>query len=210
MDHLPSDTIAAFDLDGTLTRSDTLLPFLGRVLGRNPMRRLLARHARSIALMQVGLRDREEAKVALLRDALGGRLAAEVEPVAEAFAAEVVGEGLRSDIVAIARQHLDAGHSVVVISASPALYVAKIAGLLGIDATLATELEVDGDGRFTGGLVGANCRGSEKVRRLESWLDGRAGHLCAYGDSAGDRELLARCDTGTYVGRRPRRRAVST
>ncbi len=63
---------------------------------------------------------------------------------------------------------------------------------------LATQLEVAGDGRLTGRLQGANVRGPEKKARVEAWIAQRLGdrpfRLWAYGDSAGDRELLAMAD----------------
>ena len=71
---------------------------------------------------------------------------------------------------------------------------------------MCTQLERDAHGVLTGRLVGPNCRGPEKVRRLENWL---AAHditdavLWAYGDSAGDDALLARADHPVRVGRRP-------
>jgi phosphatidylglycerophosphatase C len=44
------------------------------------------------------------------------------------------------------------------------------------------------------------------VVRLHAWLDEKAGgrsgaHVTAYGDSAGDRELLADADVAHWVGR---------
>jgi phosphatidylglycerophosphatase C len=66
----------------------------------------------------------------------------------------------------------------------------------------AVELEAEG-GRLTGRMVGANCRGAEKVRRLTTWLDGEPPtRLWAYGNSSGDRELLAAADEPTWIGRR--------
>ena len=69
---------------------------------------------------------------------------------------------------------------------------------------LATELAVGDDGRLTGELARPNVRGPEKVRRLDEWLarEGRPAFVWAYGDSAGDRELLARADQAISVGRR--------
>ncbi|MCU1390542.1 MAG: Phosphoserine phosphatase, partial [Ilumatobacteraceae bacterium] len=46
----------------------------------------------------------------------------------------------------------------------------------------------------TGRMAGDNCRGPEKVRRLRAWLADHQltdAELWAYGDSNGDRELLA-------------------
>ena len=70
---------------------------------------------------------------------------------------------------------------------------------------LGTRLAVGGGGTFTGALDGPNCRGPEKVSRLHRWLDattgGRAGiRLVAYGDSPGDRELLADADEAHWIG----------
>jgi phosphatidylglycerophosphatase C len=61
-------------------------------------------------------------------------------------------------------------------------------------------MAVGNDGRLTGELAGANVRHDEKVRRLEAWLGkDQAIELWAYGDSGGDRELLARADHAVRV-----------
>ena len=60
------------------------------------------------------------------------------------------------------------------------------------------------DAQCSGRLDGPNCRGPEKVRRLREWFD-RQGldradlTLWAYGDSSGDRELLAWADHPVWV-----------
>jgi phosphatidylglycerophosphatase C len=88
------------------------------------------------------------------------------------------------------------------ISASLAVYLAPLGRQLGFDAVLATALEVGSDGRLTGRLEGANVRGQEKVDRLRQWLGVDTCELWAYGDSDGDRELLALADHGYRIGRR--------
>src|SRR5207247_1629419 len=72
---------------------------------------------------------------------------------------------------------------------------------LGFDAVLATRLEVDGAGVLTGQLAGANCRGPEKVARLRAWRGDTLVVAYAYGDSAGDREMLAVAGEAVNVGR---------
>jgi phosphatidylglycerophosphatase C len=92
---------------------------------------------------------------------------------------------------------------VVLMSASPEVYLGPLGRHMGVDAVLASGLEVGADGRLTGRLAGRNCRGAEKV----AWpgtepTDGT--YLYAYGDSDGDRELLARADIRVLVRlRRP-------
>ena len=86
---------------------------------------------------------------------------------------------------------------MILASASLEPYVTPLGELLGVDDVVCTRLEQDPDGRLTGRLRGANCRGPEKARRVEEWL-GQAelegAELWAYGDSASDDELLAAAD----------------
>ncbi len=139
--------------------------------------------------------------------AFTGRPLADLTPLADDFAAMVHGKWLRSDTHATLQGHRDAGDQVVIVSASYAVYVQPLAVLLGADHALATRLAVGPDGRLTGELEGANCRGPEKVRRLHDWIDSMHGgrdqvEVVAYGDSPGDRELLADADERHWVGHR--------
>ena len=69
----------------------------------------------------------------------------------------------------------------------------------GFDDVIASHLETREDGRITGNLLGENCFGIEKVRRLEALLGPKSGYtLYAYGDSRGDRELLSSADYAYY------------
>ncbi len=91
----------------------------------------------------------------------------------------------------------------MIVSASYEQYVRVVAERLGDVDVAATRLDVV-DGRCTGDLLGANCRGPEKVRRLDAWLRERGLDraeitLYAYGDSSGDRELLAAADHPHWV-----------
>ena len=184
-------TVAAFDFDGTITRHDTLVPFLQRSAGRaRTARALLALSVRVTASM-AGVGSRDAAKEELLRRLLAGEAVAALEEVAEAFADHVVAHRLRPETLEHVERHRAAGHELVVVSASPELYVAPVARRLRFAAALGTRLEVGPDGRLTGRLVGQNCRGPEKVRRLTEWLSDDTCAVVAYGDSRGDRELLA-------------------
>jgi phosphatidylglycerophosphatase C len=98
------------------------------------------------------------------------------------------------------RWHQEEGHEVVLVSASLRAYLDPVVDHLGLDGVCAVEMEVAGDGRLTGRIVGANCRGAEKVRRLDQWLAGRpADRLWAYGNSSGDRELLDAAHVPVWV-----------
>ena len=197
---MPSEAVAAFDFDGTLCRGDSLVPFLRRWCGDRALAVALGRTWRHLARLPRGGEFRDRAKEALLRELLPGRPAEPARALALAYA-EQLDSRLRIDVLARLRWHQAQGHEVVIVSASPALYLAPLGDRLGVDAVLATRL-VEADGVFTGALDGANCRGPEKERRLLAWLDGRSVDLYAYGDSTGDDELLAMADVRVRVTKR--------
>jgi phosphatidylglycerophosphatase C len=195
--------VAAFDFDGTITRRDTLVPFLAYACGRARVAAALAAVAPRLTLAVAGRGSRDDAKVALLEHVVAGRDAGEIAAAGRAFADRLAQDDrrLRADVLERVRWHREAGHELVLVSASLTTYLDPLAPRLGFDTVLATTLEVAPDGRLTGRLVGLNCRGAEKVARLDAWLAGSACTLWAYGDSSGDDELLARADRPERVGR---------
>ena len=199
----PGRPLAAFDLDGTLTQRDTLLPFLHRAFGRGrTYRALLASSLPLARAAALGGAHRDVAKAAVLRGVLAGAPLDGLMEAAEAFADHVVAHRLRPEVRAKVDWHRAEGHELVLVSASPELYVTPIGRRLGFDTVLATRLEVGADGRLTGRLVGPNCRGPEKVMRLREWRGEGLALAYAYGDSAGDREMLDLAMTAVRVGRR--------
>lgn len=187
-------SVAAFDFDGTLVPGDSLLPFVRRAAGRGRFARAVLRHGGRVGLATVGgIGSRDDAKAAFARTAFRGLDAATVSACGETFAASLA-ERLRPAAAARLRWHQGEGHEVVLVSASLSIYLEPLGRRLGLTSVLATALEEGPDGRLTGELVGANVRGPEKVRRLRAWLGGDDVEIWAYGDSAGDRELLADAD----------------
>lgn len=201
--------VAAFDVDGTLTTHDCVVPFLRTVAGTGPIIRHLALGARRTVPAAIR-RDRDALKALGAAAAFAGRSVPEVGRHAAEFARTVHATRLRDDTLERLRAHLTAGDVVLLVSASFEVYLRPLGGLLGVDDVLAARLEVGPDRRYTGALAGPNCRGPQKVRRLHEWLDehhadvgGRSGvHITAYGDSTGDRELLLDADQPVFVGKR--------
>ena len=195
--------VAAFDVDRTVTTRDCVVPFLRRVSGTVPFAgRMALASARLVPAIARGERDR--AKEEATKVVFAGRQAVDVNAAGEAFAAGVVRSWLRGDTVARLHWHRSAGHDLVFVSASFGAYLRPLGDRLGVHGVLCTELVVGDDGVLTGGLSGLNCRGPEKVRRLHEWLDERHGgranvELWAYGDSPGDRDLLADADHAVWV-----------
>jgi len=191
--------VAAFDFDGTLTRRDTLLPFLLYLLGGAQILRDALILSPTLVGYGLGMIRNGIAKERVLTRCLAGMRMHELQQEAERFAALTLPGLLRQEALQRFDWHKQQGHRCVVISASLDIYVRPWALKVGFDDVIATHLETLKDGSVTGKLLGENCFGIEKVRRLDALLGARSGYtLYAYGDSRGDKELLSAADYAYY------------
>ncbi|SEK61904.1 HAD-IB family hydrolase [Parapedobacter koreensis] len=189
--------IAAFDFDGTITTKDSLLLFL---LFRIGFFRLMA-NAVASSLYLVGYKlhliPNYKAKEKLFGNFYKGVPIEAFDRRCVAFA-EKLTKILRPEAVAKLNWHLKQGHEVVIISASIANWIIPWAVKNGIQHVLATKIEVH-NGLITGKFLSRNCYGPEKLSRfLEQYPDRDSYELYAYGDTEGDRELLAAADHPFY------------
>ena len=193
----PAAPIVAFDFDGTLTVRDSFMVFLRWRAGPARFLAGLGRLAPDMAAYAVH-RDRGRLKAAAVRVFLRGLTVEEVAAAAERFAKAEGPRLLRPDAVRRWRSWRDLGARLVIVTASPEILVAPFARELCADTIIGTRLATDEHGRLTGSFDGANCRGPEKVRRLKA----RFGHgvrlAAAYGDTAGDREMLSIAEEAGY------------
>lgn len=187
-------TVAAFDLDGTLTEGGSVFKWLRHVGGTVPT---FAHAAARVAPLAWGaVRSGEAAdrvKESLLHSILHGRELEEVDALSREFAHAHLERHARAAFCERLAWHVAQGHRVVVVSASPQNYVSVVAEIVGAEDAIATRLAVDPLGRLTGGYLGRNCRGEEKQRRLAEWMETRVGpvaEIYAYGNSRGDRRML--------------------
>lgn len=192
--------VAAFDVDGTLTRADCVRPFLERLAGRRGIAGAAVRRVPRTFTALIK-RDRDELKEIVVGGVFRGRSVADVAKLGERFALHVETEMLRPDTLARLRWHQSAGHRTVLVSASLRPYLDPLAATLGLDGVLCADVD-QRDGRYLDTLAGGNCRGPEKAVRLRAWLvanDLTDADIWAYGDSAGDRELLAMAHHPVWV-----------
>jgi phosphatidylglycerophosphatase C len=196
--------LAIFDLDGTLSRHDTYFPFVLGLLLRHPLRwpriALLLIPALGYLLRRV---DRGGLKGAILHCLFRNLARETIDAWARQYAAKVVPARLFAEAVAALRDHLAGGDHVVVLSASPDLFVPEIARLLGAHEVICTEVRWTGD-RLDGRLAGPNRRDHEKARVLEN-LRVRMPELpvIAYGNSTADLIHMERCEQAVYVNASP-------
>jgi phosphatidylglycerophosphatase C len=186
----PFRPLVAFDFDGTLTSRDSFMAFLAWRAGARAYAAGLAALAPA-GLRYLADRDRGRIKAAAVKRFLRGLTRAELEAAAQAFASARGHALLRPDALRAWRRWQGEGARVVIVTASPELTVAPFARALGAERLIGTRLAFDGDDRVTGALDGPNCRGPEKVRRLREAFGDDVALEAAYGDTDGDREMLA-------------------
>ncbi|MBQ8152469.1 MAG: HAD-IB family hydrolase [Prevotella sp.] len=186
--------IVAFDFDGTLTNKDSLLEFIRDVRGTTALWCGFLRYAPILVLMLLKCYPHGKAKEKIFSYFFKGMSINEFNAVCQQFAASHR-HLLRPKGVAAIEEAQAAGAAVVIISASVDNWVQPFFPTVKV---LGTQIEVR-DGLLTGRFLTENCFGQEKVNRLLAVYPDRADyHLTAYGDSQGDRELLAFADEAHY------------
>ena len=105
---------------------------------------------------------------------------------------------LRPDAVLAWRDWQARGALMAIVTATPDTVVGPFARALGADRLIGTRLQLDEQGRVTGRFVGPNCRGPEKVVRLREAFGDQVTLAAAYGDTAGDREMLELAEVKGY------------
>jgi phosphatidylglycerophosphatase C len=183
--------LAIFDLDGTLVKGDTFLPFLVTFARRRRRVWPLLAMLPLLALYGLGLLSARRAKERLLSVFLRGEDEDIIKRHAERFARGWVSRRLRDDVVSRLREHQAQGHRVILLSASPDIYVGAVARVLRIAEMVATRVLV-ASGRCQGRIVGDNIKGDAKLAALKAYLQEEVAppDSFAYGDSDSDLPTL--------------------
>jgi len=124
------------------------------------------------------------------------RPAAELQAAMQRFLADVVGPALHPAAQALVQGHREAGDRLAVVTATNEFVTRPIAQLFGIPTLIATELQTDAQGRFTGAIRGTPAFREGKVARVQAWLAAQGlrwqdfERVTFYSDSTNDLPLL--------------------
>ena len=186
--------IVAFDFDGTLTTKDTLLVFIRYVHGTKAFVQGFLRYAPLLVLMKLHLYPNYKAKQRVFSYFFKGMPLSLFNRYGENFAADSSCL-LRPQGIEAIRKAQTEGAEVLIVSASIDNWVQPFFPAVRV---LGTQVEVE-DVVLTGRFLTKNCYGQEKVNRILALYPNRSEfYLTAYGDSRGDKELLAFADEGHY------------
>ena len=190
MSSSPQPGIAFFDFDGTITRRDSLPEFIRYAVGNGRYILGLLRLSPMLLAYLLKLLPNDVAKQRLLSHFFANWREDDLKEIGKRYCQERLPQNLKPEALERLEWHRQQAHQIVIVSASTDIWLQPWTEEHGY-GLISTQLETDG-GRLTGRFVGKNCHGAEKARRikaefnLENFTD-----TYAYGDSSGDREMLA-------------------
>ena len=190
---------AVFDFDGTLTAKDTLLEFIKYTCGGPQLYIGFMLHFPWLVMMKLHVYPNWKCKEKIFTWYFKGMTYRQFVQKCNDFSLHAQ-SSLRTDTTEMLERYLKRNIKVYVVSASIDEWVRPICKKIGIIDILATRIEVDSNGLLTGRFLSKNCYGQEKVNRLLEVEPNRDEYtLHAYGDSRGDKEMLAFADEGVMV-----------
>ena len=185
---------AFFDLDKTIIATSSAFAF-GREFMHNGLITTSEALQMSLAKATYMIAGQSSEQMDSTSDQLAALVAGWSVEQVRTIASETMHNVVTPAIYAEAREliafHRNAGHDVIIISASASHLVDLIAEELGIDQVVATELEVE-DGRFTGEIL-FYCKGDAKAQAITDLAAENNYDLSvsyAYSDSATDIPML--------------------
>lgn len=187
--------IAFFDVDNTLLRGASIFH-----IGRGAFRRRLITLGdiisfgwKQLRFISVGENHRHlEVVRERALELAGGHSVSDLEELANEVYDRYIEPKLWPETVALTREHLGQGHSVVLVTATPETIANIIAERLGLTGAIGTRIEVI-DGLLTGHIDGPVLHGDHKADAARQYAADTGVDLAtcwAYTDSRNDIPLL--------------------
>ncbi len=193
--------IAVFDLDGTISKQDTYLAFLFYVLQRHPVRLLRSAWLPlAVILHKLGLRDNHWLKQVFLKTIASGLSQTQIERYSHRFLQNLIDKGLHKDALNTIKTHRQAGHRLILATASFDFYCHELGQRLGFDQVICTQSRWTEKKTLQGNIVGQNCYGNHKRQYVAEQLDKQQSrHIIVYSDHHSDVPLLSWADRAIAV-----------
>ncbi len=189
--------LALFDFDGTITTDDSLIKFIRFAVGDIRFVTGMATLSPMLTAYKLKFIPNYKAKQYMLSYFSKGMSEEKFIQVAHEYSLKHIDTILRPKAMEKIAWHKEQGHKVVIVSASIECWLKPWCDKNGLEL-IATKLEIK-DGRVTGKLLTKNCYGIEKANRVQEQYNlDDYDYIYAYGDSRGDKELLALSDESHY------------
>ena len=183
--------LALFDFDGTMIRGDSIVAYVGFARRKGLLSLFGYMKTWSAALLYVaGKITPEESKTRALsfRQKMNAK---ERYALDRAFVKEALLPRIYPQARACLDKHRQEGKITLLVTASTENYMRYVSEALGFDGLLASPMD-------EAGRVFGNCKGEEKVKRIQDWLAEKDiqpdfAASFAYGDSKSDLPMLRLC-----------------
>lgn len=163
------EKIAIFDVDFTITKKETLMQLYVYMIRENKkMIKYLPSSICSGILYLLKIYDEKKVKESFLKF-LNNMDEKELYKLARRFYQNSLQNLLYKDGIDMIKKLKKEGYIIYLISASPEFYLNELYDIKEIDKIIGTRFIID-NGRFTRKMYGENCKGEEKVRRLNEEL----------------------------------------
>jgi HAD superfamily hydrolase (TIGR01490 family) len=189
--------LALFDVDGTITTTDSFYCFLIYVF--DPVNVIIGSLVLSPILFGYvsGLLPNWIAKEKVFKYFFKNLNETDFNDISKEFAENKLPLILKNSALEKIKWHLKEGDTVYLVSATIDNYLRPWCEKSGI-GLIATNVEIK-DKILTGSFISHNCYGKEKVKRIKEVLNlEQFEYIYAYGDSKGDREMLSIADEAFY------------
>lgn len=191
------DKISLFDFDGTITTDDSLIKFIRFVVGDIKTAWGMLLLSPILITYKLKLVPNYKAKQLVISYFFKGMREKQFLKDAEDYSLNHIDKILRPKAMEKIAWHLEQHHKVVVVSASIECWLKPWCDKNSLDV-IATKIEIK-DGMVTGKFLSLNCSGLEKANRVkEAYNLSDYDYIYAYGDTRGDKELLALANESFY------------
>lgn len=186
------------DFDGTFIKGDSYLKALLYFSGYKKFFRSLPVLIRTVLDYYFNLITRDEAKKRSFELIFKGMSTDEIEKKIEGFIKQL---HIFPKVKAKLNSFRQIGCKIVLVTASPDIYMTIISKKFGFDGCICTETEKAG-GILTGRLKRKNCNYAEKVVRIkESEFYLPEANIISFGNSRGDEEMFKMSSEFYFVDR---------
>lgn len=191
--------IAAFDFDGTITNKDTFLEFIKFTEGSIKFYMVFLLFSPLLVAYKLKLYPNWKIKQQIFSFIYKGKDRSTFNNLCKNFFLQV-GKGIiKPQAIEHIKKCQKEKTEILIVSASIENWITPFAQYLNIKTVLATKIETNANDKITGRFTTPNCYGMEKVNRISQLFPNRNDYtLSAYGDSKGDKALLAFADKRFY------------
>lgn len=186
--------LAIFDIDYTITKRETLMEFFKYMIKKDKRNiRYLPRALYCGLMYLIKVYDEKRVKEGFLKF-IEGINEDELSELTSEFFESTLKNILYDDAIKMMKELKSQGYDIYLISASPEFYVKEFYKIKEVDRVIGTKFKFENKS-FIRKMDGENCKGEEKVRRLQEVLkekniqvDFKNSYM--FSDSLSDKPLL--------------------